>query len=264
MEKYTILLVEDEDIIRKGLRIIIQEFDIPIGEIYEAGNGQEAEEICLRYQPNIIITDIVMPEKSGLDFIAKIKQKQQVSQPEILIISGYDEFKYAQTAMQLEVSNYLLKPVKKELLYEALQKMISRVKQRRIIEKKKLPIIDSVDARVADDEVADGLIAYALKYINENISQQLDLETVSKKLLINSNYFSHLFKKKTGINFVIYLQKTRIEHAKKLLKNPLLRVYQIAEMSGYSNEKYFCKVFRKHTNYTPGQYRKEVLRNNDN
>jgi len=247
---YSILIAEDEDIIRMGLRTIIQKFDLPIGDIYETSTGKQAEELCISHQPDIILTDIVMPDLSGLDFIANIKNKQ-ITQSEIVVISGYDDFKYAQNAMRLGVSNYLLKPVKREQLYEALQEMIERVSQKRGSEQQ-LP-----------DVSIDGIIDHALKYIHENISEPLNLETMSKKLLINPNYFSHLFKKETNENFVIYLQKIRVEYAKKLLADPLLRIYQISDMVGFNNEKYFYKVFKKYAKFTPNQYRKMALRNKD-
>jgi len=375
MMTYNILIAEDEDIIRTGLCTIIRKLDLPIGEIYEAGTGKQAEELCVSCQPDIILTDIVMPDCTGLELIAKIKS-QQLSQAKIVVISGYDEFKYAQNALQLGVSNYLLKPVKRNQLYDALKELIQLINQQRydlmnaIIGKRQqlMEVVDSdlareetlyrlsqigiedhfdkyvvilaqlnentqIDICAIKDQVVyrlelgnnrvfflmglsgitsegaikiwlsqkgniayngmcppfgdiaqiktgyrqaldaldtslpdidtqiDGVINYALKYINENISQPLDLETMSKKLLINPNYFSHLFKKKTKENFVVYLQKARVEYAKKLLADPLLRIYQIADMVGYNNEKYFFKIFKKYTKYTPSQYRKKVLKN---
>jgi len=273
---YTLLLIEDEDIIRTGLRVIIRDFDMPISEIYEAGSGKQAKELYKRHLPDIVITDIVMPGESGLDIVADIK-RMNASNPELLVISGYDDFKYAQNAIQLGTSNYLLKPVKREQLYEALQSMIKKIRQRRndeinaIIVKKhatqtqeqfrgiNAPGENNVYDDITDEDKINGLIEHALKYIHDNISKPLDLETISKELLINPNYFSHLFKKKTNVNFVTYLQKARVEYAKELLANPLLRIYQVAEKVGFNNEKYFCSIFKRFTKYTPGQYRKMIM-----
>jgi two-component system, response regulator YesN len=119
---YKILLVEDETIIRNGLKYIISRMDLDIGDIYEASNGKEAIELYKKFLPQIIITDIKMPEMDGLEFIGRIK-KLGVD-PKFIILSGYNEFSYAQKAITYKVAEYLLKPIKKNILYNVLKKLI--------------------------------------------------------------------------------------------------------------------------------------------
>lgn len=119
---YRILLVEDEIIIRDGLKYIIRKMNLDIEDIYEASNGKEAVEVCKKVLPHIIITDIKMPEMDGLEFINHVRKSRL--NPKFIILSGYSEFAYAQKAISYGVVEYLLKPIKKNQLYNVLSKLI--------------------------------------------------------------------------------------------------------------------------------------------
>ncbi|MDF2986313.1 MAG: hypothetical protein K0R50_1823 [Eubacterium sp.] len=95
----------------------------------------------------------------------------------------------------------------------------------------------------------------ALKYIEENYMLDLSVDQVSDYISMNPNYFSSLFKAKTGCSITNYLQKIRIEKAKQLLADPKNRIFEIAERVGFVNNKYFFKIFKKETGMTPGEYR---------
>lgn len=99
------------------------------------------------------------------------------------------------------------------------------------------------------------LISQIENYIQLHYSEHLTLDTLSKFFYISPVYLSRLFKNKVGINFIDYLTNLRIEKAKLLFNDKNLKVYQISEMVGYNNPRYFSKVFKEMTNYTPQEYR---------
>lgn len=99
----------------------------------------------------------------------------------------------------------------------------------------------------------------AKKYINENYAKQLKLEYMGAMAGFNSSYFSALFKKETGKNFSEYLIEVRIQKAKELLIEKNLSIPEIAERVGYSDMKYFNKIFKKETDLTPSEFRKMYL-----
>lgn len=99
----------------------------------------------------------------------------------------------------------------------------------------------------------------AKKYINENYAKQLKLEDMGAMAGFNSSYFSALFKKETGKNFSEYLIEVRIQKAKELLIEKNLGIPEIAERVGYSDMKYFNKIFKKETDLTPSEFRKMYL-----
>lgn len=100
-------------------------------------------------------------------------------------------------------------------------------------------------------------IKSAIKYISSNYNKQLSLEDVANHVNTNTSYFSSIFKKNTGMNFVNYLNKVRIEKSKELLADPKYKIYEIAEIVGFCNEKYYFKVFKSYTGITPSQYREK-------
>ena len=114
----TALIVDDEKMIRNGLFKWDKWGELGIEVIATASNGREAFEIIKEYQPDIVITDIRMPECDGLKLIEQtVEAGYNIT---YLIISGYDDFTYAKKAMKFGVSSYLLKPVKRDELYEEL------------------------------------------------------------------------------------------------------------------------------------------------
>ena len=120
----TIVLADDEKLIRAGLKkILLENVDIPL-EIIEAKNGEEALELCIQKQPEILITDIRMPVMDGVELMKRISVMESQVKPAIIVLSGYDEFTYAKAAIQSGALSYILKPVDKKELIAAVNKAI--------------------------------------------------------------------------------------------------------------------------------------------
>ena len=105
-----LLIADDEDTIRRGMTKYMQLHTDRFSKIYEAENGQEALDILLQYQPQVMLLDVQMPGKSGIEVLQEAKRAG--IEPITIILSGYDEFKYAQQALHLGAKEYLLKPVR--------------------------------------------------------------------------------------------------------------------------------------------------------
>lgn len=100
-------------------------------------------------------------------------------------------------------------------------------------------------------------VEQVLLYVNRHYAKDITLVYAANLANMNTNYFSTLFKKKTGLSFVAYLQLVRIQHAKELLRDPTLKIYEIAERIGFQNEKYFMKVFKAVAGKTPSEYKQD-------
>lgn len=116
---YKLLVIDDEKIIRQGLKAIIERANIKYSEIYEASDGREGLDLIGKYQPDIVITDIRMPYLDGLELIDQV-HKNGLKRPVFIIISGYDDFNYAKRAIKYGVKEYLLKPIVKEEFIQLL------------------------------------------------------------------------------------------------------------------------------------------------
>lgn len=105
------------------------------------------------------------------------------------------------------------------------------------------------------EERCESLVEKAKSYIQENYNKDISLEEISKRLNISSYYFSKMFKEEAGENFIDYLTRVRMDHAKELMRNPDLSIKEIGIMSGYSDPNYFSRIFKKQTGETPREYR---------
>nr|WP_317361133.1 response regulator [uncultured Blautia sp.] len=117
---FKIILADDEPIIIKGLRKMISWEELNAEIVAEARNGEELLEKIKEFEPDIVISDVAMPRMTGLDVIKAIRANE--SNTKVIFLSGYQEFEYVRTAIRYEAVEYLLKPVGKEELEQAVLK----------------------------------------------------------------------------------------------------------------------------------------------
>lgn len=117
-----ILLVDDEDLELQGLSLMIKGFDLPLEICATARNGQEGLEKARQLRPDVILTDLAMPVLTGIEMLNQVPCQEYA--PHSIIISGYEDFEAARAGIDLGVSSYLLKPVKREELFRALYKLL--------------------------------------------------------------------------------------------------------------------------------------------
>lgn len=113
-----VMLVEDEELILQGIRCIIDWEEISMSVVSMAHNGAEALEMFQKEPVDILVTDVEMPKMNGLELIKEIRKQNPKTR--CIILSGYDEFEYARSALRLDVEEYILKPINEELLKQAL------------------------------------------------------------------------------------------------------------------------------------------------
>ncbi|MFN3699100.1 MAG: response regulator [Dictyoglomus sp.] len=128
---YKVFIVDDEPIIREGLKKIVNWNALGFNIIGEAGDGFEALEKISKLDPHLCIIDIKIPEIDGLELISKVKEFKD--ELKIIILTGYPEFEYAQKAINLGVESYILKPVDPEVLKEELKKIYEQLEKNRIL-----------------------------------------------------------------------------------------------------------------------------------
>ncbi len=257
-----IVVIDDEKWIRKLIINLLPYDKYSIVVVGEAEDGEEGLELIEKEKPHIILTDIRMPILSGLDLIQKLNSKLPNSQ--IIIISGYDSFDYAQSAIKYGVVDFILKPVEEEELEKAIGKAVKLLKKddhliktKHLEKQVKRLSMDFIEIREEDfPNVSSDKIRKSLKYIHENYQNQISLNEVSDAVLMNSSYLSDLFKKEVGMGFNQYLMNIRFTAAKKLLKEQKdLTIGDIATIVGFMDSNYFSRLFKKNFNCTPQEFR---------
>ncbi|MCG8500827.1 MAG: response regulator transcription factor [Firmicutes bacterium] len=143
---HNIMIVDDENIIREGLINAIDWPKYGYHVVAEAENGKKALEIAKKVKPHIILTDIYMPIMDGIEFAAKIKQ--ELPEAVIIFLSGYNEFTYAQKAIEIGIYRFLTKPIEQEELLVVLEEAAKDLEHKELeqtqIDKLKLLIHDSL------------------------------------------------------------------------------------------------------------------------
>lgn len=128
---HKVVIIDDEHFVRKGIIALVDWAKIDYQVVGEADNGEDAIALILKEEPDVVLTDIRMPVYDGLELIKRIKERAK-DLPKFIIVSGYDDFKYAQKAVRLGVSDFILKPVNKTELEETLTKLSSQIYEERM------------------------------------------------------------------------------------------------------------------------------------
>lgn len=240
---YKIMIVEDEPLERKVLKMMLKKNVVNLEILTDAKNAIEAIDYAKLYKPNIILMDIRMPEGSGLD--AQKRIIKFLPDVKTIIITAYSDFNYAQEAIKNGAIDYLLKPIKPNELKASINHAIEAIQR---TESERLAGLKHEKAPVNSLEAA-------LKYIENNYNQKLTLDSVAEYVHLHPQYFSKYFKKEIGFTFTDYVSKLRIEKAKRLLSNTDKTITQISLEIGYIDPAYFSKVFAKFENKSPYKYR---------
>jgi len=261
-----IVVVEDEILVKKGLILTTDWQRYGCEVVGEASNGLEGIEVITRIKPDIVITDVRMPGIDGIKMIETVKEEGIKS--EFIIISGYSEFEYARQAVKLGVRDFLVKPIDDEDLENALQNTCKAVRDKHNIDKIQNKMDDITDSRVMlfkeyiiDKETGDeDYVARAVKHISLNYHRDITIKSVADSLFISESYLSRLFKIQVSQTFGDYLTYYRIKKACELLKEPDGKIYEVANLIGYKDQRYFSIIFKKLVGVTPKEFRDKLNR----
>ena len=262
-----VLVVEDESIVRRDLVLTTPWEEIGCICIGGAENAQEALDFIREQKPDIIITDIRMPQLSGLELIDIVAELCAVDDEywcECIILSGYSDFEYARRAMRSGVQEYLVKPVDDDELLASIVRAKKRIDEHKSDDtlKKKLDGTSGSlfmlfkEYNLTNQKSANArYVSEAIKSITEHYVGGISIEDAAEALSISSSYLSRIFKTETGYTFVDYLTYYRIKRAAELLEDQAVRIYEVADLVGYSDARYFSQIFRKLTGMTPKEFR---------
>lgn len=252
-----VLVVEDEPAARREL-VLLTPWD-KLGMICsgEAADGAEGLAQAKALSPDIVVTDIRMPGIDGLSLIEALVDRaarEDVAPPEVVILSGYSEFEYARRAMRFGVDEYLLKPVEDNALEAALLRKAVKIHARSPQRRAEKLFFSESERRKLDEEGAS-LVDAAIRAIGERYIQGVSIEEVAAELGLSSGHLSRVFKRGTGYTFVDYLMHVRIKRAMELLRDPSVKVYEVADLVGYMDARYFAQVFKKIVGLTPREFK---------
>ncbi|GAU77274.1 response regulator [Fusibacter sp. 3D3] len=257
---YKLLIADDESLIREGIRKLVDFKSLGIDEVYEASSGLKAIELFETHIPELVLLDINMPILNGLEVAKRIKQK--APDTKIAIITGYDYFDYAVTALKIGVEDYMLKPISKQDVQDVLLKLIKAYEA--LLEQRELrnalsSILSEALKTTSNTEKEDTYKMIIQDYVFQNaFKASFSLSELADHVGLNTNYLSSVFKTNFGIPFQDYILNMRLERAKILLLSTEMKNYEIAEAIGIDDVNYFGVRFKNKFGLSPKQYKQRI------
>ncbi len=258
------IIIDDEQHITDMLQSFIRSFQLDVEIIGVFNESSNALDFCKKQKPELIISDICMPDLTGLELLHKVKN--DLPQVYCLFISAYNEFEYAVAAMEDGACGYLLKPIQPSELYKRLKEICDKYdiwekRQQKFTQMKtivkKLQHEKTADVTIQQNNQYSRNVWIVLRYIEENYFDAISLDSASEVVFLNKNYLSMLFKREVGTSFVTYLNHFRINKAKNLLRMQDFKVNEVADMVGFNDVSYFIRQFKNDVGCTPNEYREK-------
>jgi len=256
-DKKRILIVEDDaDIIKVHQQLLSDLFTVII-----KASGIRAISY-LRGNPDIdlVLLDIKLPDMSGIEVLKEIK-KIKPCVPTI-IITAFGSENIAVKAFRCGARDYVKKPFNNDELLRRINfclslNIIEQARDRKVLTNEADEVAADFVSRTTNGRKNHNL-QQAIKYIHNNFSTDISLDRVAGTAGISKYHFSRLFKEMTGLTYQSYLNRVRIEQAKKLLNDEELSITDTGYAVGYSDLTHFERIFKKLTGTTPSQYRRRT------
>ena len=244
-----VLVVEDEEMIRKGIVLAVDWAAMDCVVVGEAANGLEALEAVERLEPSLIITDLKMPQMDGIEMLEKLRERGCGAY--VIILTAYDSFTYAQSALRLGAVDFLLKPFHDGDLEQAVAALRRRLGTGRGEEEPPAALpIPGLKKGDKSKYVLQAMDCIGRRYGDPNLS----IADVAQELGISEGHLSHVFKKETDYTLLNYLTRCRVRKAMELLRDCRVKVYEVAGQVGYRDVTYFSATFKKVVGVSPSEY----------
>ncbi len=238
---YTLIIIDDEDEIRNGLKRYFPWDMVGFHVVGDFSNAQKAYEFIKENDVDVVISDISMPEMSGIDLARKIYEDKINTR--VVFLSAYKKFEYAQDAITYKVVHYITKPT----VYSEIMEVFQSIRES----------LDEINkpAKVSGENTYTNMLITKITDIMEKDIKNVTLVSVADELGRSPSSISRLFSEIMGKTFTDYLTEMRMEKANDYLNNYDYKVYEICEMVGYTNAKNFTRAYKKYFGRTPREIR---------
>ena len=254
----SLLIVEDNGDMRQFLRNIFCDKY----RILEAQQGKDGISLALQQQPDIVITDLMMPVMDGLQLVNAMKSNLETSHIPIILLTAKENIQSRLDAMKKGADDYITKPFSALYLQARVENLLIQRKKLQQLYRKKLldDQPDSLKQTNEQDKQEEQDIAF-LNSLKEIMNEQIDNEELTVDMLIKPFFMSRTaffvkLKNLTGLSPNEFIQHTRIKKAAELIKQNNYNLNEIASMVGYKDSRYFSRLFKKIYGITPSEYKK--------
>ena len=246
-----VLIVDDEAVVRRGIVLGVDWASMGCVVVGEASNGEEGIAAAEQYSPNLIITDVRMPKMDGIELVRTLREEKQAVK--VIFLTAYSDFSYAQQAVRLQASDYLLKPFEDGQLEAVVKKILGEdiLHGKRAVSPRDAELLPLKEANAEMHRYVQSAIAYIADHYSEDA---ISITRIAEDIGVSEGHLSRLFKKDTGQSINSYITCYRMRTAMRLLRDVRYKVYEVCEMVGYHDIAYFSGTFKKLTGMTPSDY----------
>ena len=252
-KEYTVLVADDNE---ELVEYIADELRKRFKRVLTAHDGQTAYQTACDENPDIIISDVMMPGMNGYELCKAIKEDISVSHIPIILLSARNDDESRKYGYMLGADSYLDKPFEMDQLVEKiLNKLYNRLQTQKHYHQIGIhPVPEENDLSKADSLFMEKLH----QVINNNLDNaQLDIPFLCSQIGISRASLYNKLKAIAGMGANDYINKIRIERAMKLIKETNLNFTEISEKVGFASPRYFSTAFKQYTGKTPTQFKKE-------
>ncbi|OCX51813.1 hypothetical protein BEL04_17530 [Mucilaginibacter sp. PPCGB 2223] len=246
----TLLLVDDSFELRKYLR----DYFAATYNVLEAANGAEGLALAGKQTPDLIISDMMMPEMDGLELCRRLKTGPMTSHIPVILLTARTPVEYQVEGLTNGADDYLTKPFNLQLLSAKVKNMLdTRIKLR---EKYQNAIgIGTVD--IFPESPDEKLLKKVIGLVEKNIAgTELDVESIGRDIGLSRTQLYRKMKALTGLSMGEVIKDIRLKHARQLLAGKKFNVNEVAYMTGFSDPDYFRKCFKAQFGVSPSEYGK--------
>lgn len=268
---YKVIAADDEPMVRTALESLIDWESLNCQLDFVASNGKELIEYAEKNQPDIVVTDIKMPEADGIA-VAKYFH-ENYSNTKVILLTAYADFSYAKQAISYNVVEYVTKTGDFDDVVAAVKKSIQQLEHERqnqamlhnssqVAQHYNHLITQLSPSSQLLQEQRGGvdLVLETTQYIKQHINEAITLNQIAAYIGVNESYLSRVFKSKTGTSIKNRINTIKMEKAKELLANTNLKIYEIAMQLGLENTPYLSRLFHQYTGITPMEYRNQNMK----
>ena len=254
--KYKILLVEDDKDVRSYLKKSLEtEYTV-----IEAADGVKAYEKVIQDFPDLVLSDIMMPKRDGLELCTMIKNDIRVGHIPVILMTARSMVVHIKEGFQAGADDYIVKPFNMDVLQTRIRSLLaSREQLKKLYGKRFSPEVMGIEVKSADERFSQKLF----DVIERNISnEKLDVELLCTEIGISRANLYRKLKSITELSPMELIRNKRLEMAARLLKESEMNVSEIATHLGFNSHSYFSNSFKAFYGYTPTEF--VQMKDNDN
>ena len=251
LQGYSLLIVEDKQDLREFLKNALKD---KFKKIYQAENGLVALEVIKQQQPDIIVSDVMMPQMNGYQLCKEIKENLNISHIPVILLTARADSESQMLGYKLGADAYLPKPFEMEMLLSVIQ---NQMRNREYIKSRYRGNQFILSPQEATFSNADEQFMIKLnEMIDQNLSQpDLDVKFLTAQMAMSRTSLYNKIKELTGMGANDYINRRRIDKAIILLIQSDMSITEISEQVGFTYQRYFSTLFKEMKGMTPSQFR---------